>query len=197
MKRLRPAAAVAFLLTLGVLSPAQAHLLGEHGGGFGAGLAHPFSGLDHLLAMIAVGFWAVQLGGRAVWLLPLAFPAAMGVGALLGWQGVPLPGVELGIACSVIALGLLVAIGVRLPLVASAGLVALFAVLHGHSHGTELPAEASPLLYAAGFMAATLILHLIGITAGLVANRPAKPILARLAGSGIAAVGVFLVATLG
>ena len=188
--------AMAIYVTLGSLTPAEAHLLGTSGGGFAEGLAHPFSGLDHLLAMIAVGFWAAQSGARAILLLPLVFPAMMAVGALAGGTGFPLPAVELGVAASVVALGLLVAFGARLPLLVSAGLVGLSALLHGHSHGAEMPMAASAMGYALGFLGATLILHMIGIGGGLILNRPAIPYLARLAGSGTAAAGLVLVARL-
>jgi urease accessory protein len=187
---------LAIYLAFGALAPAQAHLLGTSGAGFAEGLAHPFSGLDHLLAMVAVGFWATQLGGRAVVLLPVAFPAMMAAGAVGGEAGFPLPAVELGVASSVVALGLLVAFGVRLPLIASVAVIGLFALLHGHSHGTELPMAASPVLYAVGFLGATVTLHAVGIGAGLLLKHTQVPHLARLAGSGTAAAGLLMVAQL-
>ncbi len=187
-------AAIAGLALMSGAGAAEAHVFGAGGAGFGQGLAHPFMGLDHLLAMIAVGLWASQIGGRAILALPLAFPAAMAAGALLGGYDVPVPGVELGVAISVVALGAAVAFGLRPPLVASAALVAVFALLHGYAHGKELPEAASPVAYGVGFLIATIILHAIGVGAGLLLQRPFGPIAARVAGSGIAAAGVVLVA---
>ena len=138
---------------------------------FTEGLLHPFSGLDHVLAMVAVGLWASQLGGRALWLLPLTFPAVMAVGAALGFGGVALPFVEIGIAGSVLVLGAAVALALRPSLAISIPLIGAFALLHGYSHGVELPADVSALSYGAGFIAATLLLHAVGIGLGLAANR--------------------------
>ena len=191
--RFTPLAVLAAL----IVSPAEAHLIGASGAGLAQGFTHPFTGLDHLLAMIAVGCWAAQIGGRAVFVLPLVFPAMMCLGALLGGSGLPLPAVETGIAVSVVVLGVMVALGVRLPLPVSAAIVGLFAVLHGHSHGTELPLTADPVLYAAGFLAATLVLHGIGILVGLALNRAPGSLLTRVTGSGIAGVGLLIVAELG
>jgi urease accessory protein len=196
MNKMRLIVILAAFLGLSALTPAQAHLLGVSGGGFAEGLAHPFSGLDHLLAMVAVGFWAVQLGKRAILLLPIVFPAMMAVGALIGETGFPLPAVEVGIAASVVVLGLLVAFGVRLPLISGAALVGVFALVHGYSHGTEMPMAASPVGYALGFIGATLILHAAGVSAGLLLKRPSAPYLARLAGSGTAAAGFVMIAQL-
>jgi urease accessory protein len=152
------------------------------------GLAHPFSGLDHVLAMVAVGLWASQIGGRTLWLLPLTFPAAMAVGAALGLSGAPLPWVEVGMAGSVLVLGAAVALAVRPSLAVSVPLIGAFALLHGYSHGVELPASVSALSYGAGFIAATLVLHMIGIGIGLAAAR--LPV--RLIGGAIAAFGIAL-----
>ena len=159
---------------------------------FSEGLLHPFSGLDHVLAMVAVGLWASQLGGRALWLLPLTFPVVMAAGAALGFGGVPLAWIEIGIALSVVALGALVAFRARPSLAVSVPLIGLFALLHGYSHGVELPAEASALSYAAGFIAATAVLHLIGIGLGLSFNRLPVRFVARTAGGAIAVLGVAL-----
>ena len=127
------------------------------------GFAHPFTGLDHLLAMVAVGLWASQLGGRALWLLPLTFPVVMAAGAALGFGGVALPWVEIGITVSVLVLGAAVALTYRPALAVSLPLIGLFALLHGYAHGVELPAQTSALTYCAGFVAATLGLHLAGL----------------------------------
>lgn len=128
-----------------------------------AGFAHPFLGLDHLLAMVAVGLWAGRLGGAARWQLPLAFVTAMAVGAGLGLAGLRLPGLETGIAASVLALGLLTALALRLRLALRPLLVAGFALLHGLAHGAELPAGAGALAYVLAFLAATALLHGLGL----------------------------------
>lgn len=135
--------------------------------GFGYGFSHPFGGLDHLLAMVAVGLVAARLGGRALWLVPGSFAAMMAVGGMLGIAGFDLPLVELGIALSVIVLGLLVALQSPLPIALAMGLAGFFALFHGHAHGAEMPADAPGLGYALGFMLATAILHAIGIATGL------------------------------
>jgi urease accessory protein len=152
------------VLALLVAPSATAHLINDNGGLL-AGIAHPFLGVDHVLAMVAVGLWAGQTGGRALWAVPLAFVAMMGGGSLLAIFGVPLPGVEAGIAASVLALGLLVALAVKLPLAAGMALTGAFALFHGHSHGTELPAMVSPMGYALGFLVATSLLHITGVAA--------------------------------
>ncbi len=185
-------ATLAILAIAGSGSPAFAHV-GDHSHlSFVAGLLHPFSGLDHLLAMIAVGLWAAQLGRPALWLLPLTFPALMAAGAAIGMSGVALPLVEVGIAGSVLVLGAAVALALRPSLGLSTALVALFGLLHGFSHGAELPAGASALAYGAGFIAATFVLHTTGVAAGLVAGRMPVRFAARAAGGSIAALGALL-----
>jgi urease accessory protein len=174
--------------------PALAHI-GGHAGGFTNGLAHPFYGLDHVLAMVAVGLWASQLGRPALLLLPGTFPAVMIVGALIGWSGVPFPWLEFALAGSIIALGAVIAFGLRPALIASVGLVALFALFHGYEHGATLPAHGTPLLYGAGFVLATLILHAVGLTIGLLAMRPSLRYAINASGVAIAAIGVFFLVT--
>ena len=150
------------------LYPALAHAhvgVGETSG-FAHGFAHPISGLDHVLAMILVGVLAFQLGGRALWLVPLAFVGMMAIGGALGAIGVNVPFVELGIAMSVIGLGAAVALEIKAPAAIAAGLVGLFAIFHGHAHGAEMPENAAGLAYAAGFMIATALLHGAGIGLG-------------------------------
>lgn len=171
MKRLAlvPAAAAAALATLP--NAALAHTFGAHDAGLVHGFLHPVGGWDHLLAMVAVGLWAAQRGGNALWLLPTAFVGAMIGGGLMGMAGLALPQVELAILLSVVALGGLVALGSRLPLLASAGVVALFAVFHGHAHGVEMPEAAQPLLYGLGFAVATALLHAAGIGTALSLRR--------------------------
>ena len=168
---------------------AEAHPLHESGGWI-AGFVHPFLGWDHLLAMIAVGLWAAQLGGRALWALPATFVTIMGGGALLALNGFALPQVESGIAASVLALGLLIAFAARLRLGVGVALVATFALFHGHSHGTELPAMFSALAFGAGFAVSTALLHVAGIVLGRTFQRRAV----RIAGGCVALVGLSMLA---
>lgn len=157
--------------TLLAWNPVLAHTYGAEGAGLMAGFLHPVAGLDHILAMIAVGLWAAQRGGADLWRIPAAFIGAMIGGMLIALSGISLSMAELGIAGSIVLLGFLVGLASRLPSFAAMPLVALFAVFHGHAHGMELPATASPILYAAGFVATTALLHGAGIVAGLIANR--------------------------
>jgi urease accessory protein len=176
-----------------ILPVAEAHTFGSQGAGLIAGLTHPFVGLDHLLAMIAVGIWAGQLGGRAVWLIPLTFVSVMAAAATLASFGLLLPLMEPAIACSVLVLGLLIAGSVRVPTSLGALLVGLFAVWHGYAHGLALPQAASPILYGAGFVLATALLHGLGI--GFALNSRQHKMLQRIAGySLIAASGLLLAA---
>jgi urease accessory protein len=174
-----------------VALPALAHVQEGQAAGFLTGLAHPVSGLDHVLAMIAVGLWGAQLGAPALWLLPVTFPLVMAFGGFLGLLGIPLPGVEVGIALSALALGLAVATSWRPPLVLAAVLVAVFAVFHGHAHGTELPEGQSGLTYSIGFVVATGLLHLAGIGIGVIQRWPAGQRVLRVLGAGVAAGGVY------
>jgi urease accessory protein len=156
------------------------------------GLAHPLTGLDHILAMFAVGLWAAQRGGRAIWFVPLTFVLAMTFGTFLGASGVSIPFVEPGIAISVLIVGIFVAAAVRLPLSISAAIVGLFALAHGYAHGVEIPSSASGLSYALGFVASTTLLHAAGITFGLLTQRVHSSQLARYAGAAIVVCGLFL-----
>ncbi|MBW2476596.1 MAG: HupE/UreJ family protein [Deltaproteobacteria bacterium] len=182
-----------FVLLLFALSTqsAFAHVEGGQAAGFITGLQHPWSGLDHVLAMIAVGLWGAQLGRPALWLLPIAFPMMMAAGAMMGLLGIPVPGVEIGIAFSAILLGLMVLAEMRPKLAISIAMVGFFAIFHGHAHGTELPAGQSGLLYSMGFVIATGCLHGLGIALGLVKELPAGRLALRGAGSFIAVMGVF------
>ncbi|MBL8587320.1 MAG: HupE/UreJ family protein [Methylobacteriaceae bacterium] len=168
--------------------PALAHT-GMSANGFGLGVAHPFSGVDHLLAMVAVGLFAAQLGGAALWIVPAGFVAAMAAGGALGAAGVGVGPTEAGIALSLVAFGLALAAAWRWPVVAAALFVAVFGVFHGHAHGAETPADAQGLAYGAGFLLATAALHAGGVALGLVTK--ARPAL-RLAGVGVASVGAVL-----
>jgi urease accessory protein len=172
-------------------SPAAAHTFGAYGAGFVAGLSHPLSGLDHLLAMVAVGLWASQLGGRAIWRVPAAFVGALAAGAGLAVMGVGLPAVEPGIMASMLVLGLLVAFAVRPPAAAGMAIVALFALFHGHAHGAEMSEAAQPLLYGLGFALASVALHGVGIGLGIGASRLSTPMVTRLAGAAVATAGLW------
>jgi urease accessory protein len=176
-----------------VLWPALAWAHTEQGRAEGllAGLRHPVSGLDHVLAMVSVGLWGAQLGAPAVWLLPVTFPMVMALGGMLGLLGVPLPGVEVGIACSGILLGLAVLSEWRPPLWAAAVVVGFFAVFHGHAHGTELPAAASGLHYSIGFVMATGTLHAVGIGIGVIHRWGWGRLALRFAGAVVAAAAAF------
>jgi urease accessory protein len=175
----------------GLDGPALAHI-GSHSGGLAGGIAHPFTGLDHMLAMVAVGLWASQFGWPACWLLVATFPLVMAVGALLAASGAALPWVETAIAGSVLVFGAMIAVALRPSLVASAALIALFALFHGYGHGIELPAQDSVLAYGVGFILATLALHMIGFAVGAVADRAPVRFVTRSVGAAIAAVGVLL-----
>lgn len=164
----RPLLALAALLTP---SLALAHTGVGDTHGFVHGFAHPLGGLDHMLAMVAVGLFAAHLGGRALWLVPASFVGVMALGGAVGMAGIEIPFVEAGIALSVIVLGAAVALQVALPTIAAMALVGFFAIFHGHAHGAELPQGASGLGYAAGFLIATALLHAAGISLGLAIGR--------------------------
>lgn len=179
-------------LTAASAAPAFAHLDPQEHGSLMAGLSHPLFGLDHILVMVAVGLWAVQIGGRALWAVPAAFVTMMAIGSGLAVAGVSLPFVEPVILASVVALGLLVAMAVRLDTSASAAIVAVFALFHGHAHGGELGA-AGALPFAVGFVIATALLHVVGIALGLGIGRIAGGrTLARILGGATALAGVAL-----
>ena len=177
------------LLMLCFAPAVQAHVPGEQVSGLLSGLLHPVSGADHVLAMVAVGLWGAQLGAPAIWVLPLTFPIVMALGGLLGLLGVPLPGVEIGIAASALMLGGAVLSGRRVPLAAAAVLVGLFAIFHGHAHGSELPPGQSGLLYSLGFVVATGCLHAVGILIGTLQRWPAGRVALRLAGGAVGVAG--------
>jgi urease accessory protein len=194
MKNPHNAVAAAWLLALLVLllgaQTAHAHAQEGHAAGLVSGLAHPISGLDHVVAMVAVGLWGAQLGAPALWLLPVTFPMVMAFGGMLGLMGVALPGTEIGIALSALALGILVGWEARPPLWVAALLVGSFAIFHGHAHGTELPAGTDALLYSIGFVVATGCLHAAGIGVGLLHGWRAGRVVLRGAGAAVALAGV-------
>ena len=156
-----------------------------------AGLQHPISGWDHILAMVAVGLWGAQLGQPAIWILPVTFPMMMALGGFLALVGVPLPGIEVGIALSAVALGLMVALEARPRLVVAAIIVALFAIFHGYAHGAELPEGQSGVTYSIGFVISTGLLHAAGITIGLIHRWRAGAKALRLAGAMISLAGIW------
>ncbi|OGB23230.1 MAG: urease accessory protein [Burkholderiales bacterium RIFCSPLOWO2_02_FULL_57_36] len=162
-----------------------------------SGFMHPLLGIDHLLAMLAVGIWAAQYRQPARWMLLLLFPTVMALGAVAGMMAVHLPGIEPGIAGSVAVLGLLIAFAIKMPAAASGIVVALFALIHGYAHGVELPAGASPVLYGAGFILATLTLHAIGLVIGMAAAGKVANKAMRLLGGAIAASGAYLLVSAG
>jgi urease accessory protein len=186
-----------FLISAGFLLftcvGAHAHVIPGDVRGFGSGFAHPLHGLDHLLAMIAVGLWAAQLGGRARWLVPASFVGVMIVGAALAMSGLRIPFAEEGILLSVLVLGILITVAARFPLVASMAIVGLFALFHGHSHGTEMPVNAVGFAYGEGFALATAALHGCGIGLSGVLQSVRMPVV-RWAGAAIAVAGICLLA---
>ena len=163
-----------------------------HTHGLANGLAHPLTRLDRICAMVAVGLWAAQRGGRAPWLVPSVFVSVMLLGGAPGMAAVSIPFVEPGIVASVLVSGVMVAAAVRLPLPVSALLVGMFALFHGYAHGAEMPGSASGLACGLGFVAATAGLHLLGIGPGLLAQRLGSAWLVRYGGGAIAACGVYL-----
>lgn len=169
--------------------PAFAHT-GSRSGGFAEGFLHPVFGPDHVVAMVAVGLWGAFLGPPAIWLLPIVFPLVMAGGGVMGILGMPLPGVEIGIAVSAIVLGLMVALAARPPVWVTAVLVGAFAVFHGHAHGGELPPGTDAVAFSVGFVVATGLLHLAGIAFGLLARWPVGRFAVRAAGGAIALAGV-------
>ena len=187
-------AAAAALAALAAVSAAPAFAHGETSvtGGFLAGFSHPLYGLDHLLAMVAVGLWGAFLGRPLIYVLPVIFPTVMAAGGMLGMSGVSFPPVELGIALSVLLLGGLVAGAQPLPVWAASSIVAMFALFHGFAHGEELPLTADPVGYSAGFVLSTGLLHVLGIGLGSLVglSGPARHI-PRLSGALIALAGAY------
>lgn len=183
-----PLVLIALLLVF-LPATASAHSTEGAVGGFVSGFRHPLTGLDHIVAMVAVGLWGAFLGKRAMWTLPVVFPVVMAFGGALGVLGVAIPHVETGIAMSGIVLGLMVTFAAKPPIWIAAVIVGFFAVFHGHAHGTELPAAANAMTFAAGFVISTGLLHLSGISLGLLAHWPWGRIIVRAGGLAIALVG--------
>lgn len=191
MKRSFRVTVIALLL---LPAAANAHSGHYHSIDFSSGFAHPFLGLDHLLAMLASGIWAAQRGGRALLAVPAAFVVAMLLGALAGMSQVALPFGEIAVQLSVLVLGGLVAMAVRWPATVSALLVALFAVTHGYAHAVEMPAGSHADAYLAGMLMATLVLHIIGMAIARSVLQRAAPVALRYIGAGVAAAGVLMLA---
>lgn len=160
--------------------------------GFMHGLGHPTGGGDHILAMVAVGLWAAQIGGRALWVVPCTFVGVMVLGGVLGFTGFSVPFVEEGILISILVLGILIAAAVKLPLIYSSLIIGLFAIFHGHAHGTEMPISISTASYAVGFAFATAMLHIAGIGLGMLVKKLNLQMVSRFAGGAIALSGIYL-----
>ncbi|WP_416798064.1 HupE/UreJ family protein [Ciceribacter azotifigens] len=170
---------------------AQAHILQGQAGGFLHGFEHPLSGVDHMLAMFCVGLWGAQMGGRAVWSLPIAFPLIMVAGGMMGIAGVPLPAVESGIALSIIVLGASIALLWRPPEWLALAVIGIFAIFHGYAHGAELPNATDPADYAIGFVVATGLIHIAGVAVGLLFQRVRAGELSRALGGLIGLGGLY------
>ena len=183
--------AIAMLLVCAA-APAFAHVGVGSTASFGAGVEHPLSGLDHITVMVAVGLWAALKGKRALWVWPATFVGVMLTGGALGMAHAPVPFVEPGILASVVVLGLMVALAVDLPLTVGAGIVGVFALLHGHAHGSEVAENVGGFEYMAGFAVATASLHAIGIAFALLMNRMHWRTAIRIAGAACVLVGVGL-----
>jgi urease accessory protein len=185
MRRISLIVSVAAAVLAAGSTVASAHVGVGDTAGFAYGFGHPLGGLDHILAMIAVGLYAAQLGGRAVWLVPASFVCFMIFGAALGVADVAVPFVEIGIGLSVVFLGAAVACGLRVGPAAAMAVVGFFAIFHGHAHGAEMPGTAAGLAYGVGFAMATALLHALGIAGGL------------MLGSRLPALGPALIRSLG
>jgi urease accessory protein len=185
--------AALILMLLVSATPLSAHVQEGQAQGFLTGLRHPISGWDHVLAMVSVGLWGAQLGAPAIWLLPVTFPMMMAVGGFLALIGIPVPGVEIGVALSALLLGLMVALEAKPNLAAAAVLVGAFAIFHGHAHGAELPAGQSGLTYSIGFVVATGCLHAVGIVIGVAHKWTTGRVALRLAGATVALAGAAFV----
>ncbi|HEX3886611.1 MAG TPA: HupE/UreJ family protein [Phenylobacterium sp.] len=196
----RPTVALTLGLALGLLAlalptAAAAHIVKGEAIGFVSGFLHPISGLDHIIAMVAVGLWGAQLGRPAIWLLPVTFPLVMAFGGFLGLIGVPLPGSEIAIALSGVCLGAVVLTEFRPPLWVAAVLVGTFGLFHGYAHGAELPPGQNALLYSLGFIIATGLLHATGIAIGVVHRWTWGRLALRAAGAAILSGGAFFLWT--
>lgn len=189
--RLRLGAALLTTASYCCASPALAHSAKGLSGGFAAGFLHPFTGMDHLLAMVSVGLWGAFLGRPMIAALPVIFPAVMAFGALLAILNMPQPPIELGIAVSVLALGAAIAFGYRAPIWLAGGLTGMFGLFHGYAHGAEIPSLADPVAYSTGFVLATGSLHVAGIGVGMASKLPGGAVAIRAIGALISLCGVY------
>lgn len=194
----KPALPFLVLLTLSALMPSVAFAHTGVGGtaGFSHGFMHPITGLDHVLAMVMVGVLAWQSGGRALWLVPMTFVLVTATGSALGVAGIGMPFVEVGIALSVIVFGSIVAIGIRAPVAIAMAVVSLFAIFHGHAHGSEMPETAAGMAHGLGFMLGTALLHAAGIVLGFLIAKMSEsqgPVLVRTTGGATALAGIGII----
>jgi urease accessory protein len=189
--RLALAIALAVALVLARVAAAYAHTGTGLAGGFQSGFRHPFNGSDHLLAMVLVGIWGAFLGRPLIYALPIGFPVMMVGGAILGMLSVPMPSVELGVAVSVLVLGLCVCLAIEAPVWPACAIVGTFAVFHGYAHGVELPSSADPVGYSVGFVLATGVLHAFGVGIGLLNARPKGLFVMRCIGAAAALAGAW------
>lgn len=176
-----------------IAAPAEAHIGTGLPGGFASGFRHPFTGIDHLLAMVAVGLWGAFLKRPLIYVLPVIFPLMMVFGAIFGMYSVPWARVEMGVAASVLVLGCCILFALRAPVWLACSIVAGFALFHGYAHGKELPSAADPIGYSVGFVLATGSLHILGITVGLLDDVPGGKLITRALGGIIAGVGSIFV----
>jgi urease accessory protein len=179
------------LFALFIPHAAFAHVVVDMSGGFRSGFTHPLTGPDHLLAMLAVGIWGAQMGGRSIWTLPVTFPLIMTVGGIIGIVAFRIPYTETGIALSVLVLGLAIAFAWKPREIIALALIAFFAICHGYAHGVELPQAAAPAPYAIGFVVATGLIHILGIGIGLIFGKMYHGRVGRAIGAAIAAGGIF------
>lgn len=199
-RAMRKFTTTSYAIALGVVfwmiaGSADAHIIQQDAGGFGSGFEHPLFGPDHFLAMFAVGLWGAQMGDRQIWTLPVTFPLIMVVGGVIGLLGIPLPRVEIGIALSVLALGLAIAFTWRPAEWIALVLISIFAICHGYAHGTELPKAADPADFAIGFVIATGLIHILGIGVGLALTKPMHGQITRMLGTVLAVGGVYFLVT--
>ena len=180
----------ALIIFVVISSPAAAHVEAGVPDGLLSGVLHPLTGIDHMLAMVAVGLWGAVLGAPAIWILPIAFPLVMALGGVLGVLGASVPQPELMIALSALVLGLAVALSVQVPVWLAGTVVAVFAVFHGYAHGQELPEAANPLAFGIGFVTATGALHAVGIALGLLTRWRSGAYAVRALGGVVTVFGV-------
>jgi urease accessory protein len=188
MKRIWPGISIVFLFP----NLLHAHSLPSDGG-FLSGLFHPVLGFDHFLAMLSVGILSAQMGGRAIWKVPLTFVLAMVLGALIGIKSIKIPAVEFGIALSVLILGITLAMEKKLIPIWAMICVAFFAIFHGHAHGTLISRIVKPIVYAVGFILGTAGIHVLGVLIGVISSRTAKGVeFLRFVGAGISGIGAYI-----